>query len=382
MKTWCKNLTKNQLIFFLLLITITFLIVILGYFLHPKQNNNIVGDSSINSSIEDVARKLGVTGKALAKELTLKIDVSKKVPISELGVSEGVFNHAVEHLLSHKDATIKYYIYFALVFFALFYILKLGKPGKLNIKERKNWYPFSVYIATLSISILTTGFIFGKSPNPMERIVKVFKAFVGLYPDPYAKIMAFAFFIFLAIIGNKLICGWACPFGAFQELIYSIPIFKKIKSKKFPFLISNSIRGAVFIVMLLILFGIIGNNKGMVIYHYINPFNLFNFDFDPISILFAVIIISLVSFIFYRPFCQFICPFGFVSWICERASIFKVKIDYNLCTNCKACIKACPTQAAKDVVGNRKITADCFSCTRCLKVCPTDAIGYRTSLKG
>ncbi len=382
MKTWFKNLTKNQLISLLLLITIAFLIVILGYFLQPKQDKNVVDDFSINSSIEDIARKLGVTGKALAKELKLKIDVSKNKPIRELGVSEGDFNHAVEHLLSHKDATIKYYIYFALVFFALFYILKLGKPGKLNIKERKNWYPSSVYIAVLSISVLTAGFIFGRSPNPMEGIVKVTKAFVGLYPDPYAKIMAFVFFIILAIIGNKLICGWACPFGAFQELIYSIPIFKKIKSKKFPFLMSNSIRGAIFIVMLLILFGIIGDNKGMVIYHYINPFNLFSFDFDSISVLFAVVIISLVSFIFYRPFCQFICPFGFVSWIFERVSIFKVKIDYDLCTNCKACIKACPTQAAKDVVENRKITADCFSCTRCLKVCPNDAIGYRTSLKG
>jgi len=204
---------------------------------------------------------------------------------------------------------------------------------------------------------------------------------VGLYPDPMVKVVAFGFFIMLAIIGNKIICGWACPFGALQELIYSIPILRKIKKRKLPFVFTNTIRACLFIAMLLFLFGIIGGRRGFVIYHYVNPFNLFNLDFETFSILLTVIIALLVSFTIYRPFCQFICPFGLISWIAERFSIFRVRIDKEKCTQCGACIKACPLEAAEGRVDRKRLPADCFSCARCLNVCPVDAIQYVSFLK-
>ena len=73
-----------------------------------------------------------------------------------------------------------------------------------------------------------------------------------------------------------MICGWACPFGAIQELIYSLPILRRLKQKKLPFFFTNTIRAGIFSAMLLFLFGIVGGRKGTVIYHYLNPFNLFN----------------------------------------------------------------------------------------------------------
>jgi len=215
----------------------------------------------------------------------------------------------------------------------------------------------------------------------MEGTVKVFKSMVGLYPDPIVKVIAFAFFIVLAIVGNKMICGWACPFGALQELIYSIPILRKIKEKKLSFVFTNTIRAGLFIAMLFFLFGIIGGRQGFVIYHYVNPFNLFNLDFEIFSVLLTVIIALLISFIAYRPFCQFMCPFGFISWIVERFSIFRVQIDKEKCTQCGACIKACPLEAAKGKVVGNKLPADCFSCARCLNVCSVDAIRYTSIFK-
>ena len=92
----------------------------------------------------------------------------------------------------------------------------------------------------------------------MEGIVKVFKAMVGLYPSVWDKLLAFLFFIVLAIVGNKLICGWACPFGALQELLYSFPVLRRIKRRKVPFILSNTLRGGLFVLMLLLLFGIVG----------------------------------------------------------------------------------------------------------------------------
>ncbi len=328
-------------------------------------------------SIQDIAPELGVTGKALARELKLELDVPKKKPLKELGITKGSLEHATEHLLSHKDSSIKYYIFAALVFGAVVFLVRLGRPDGAAIKQKQLWYPWQIYVGCLLLSIILSGFVLGKSPNPMESIVKVFKSMVGLYPDPFIKILAFVFFIVLAIIGNKVICGWVCPFGALQEIIYSLPVLRKIKQRKLPFILTNTIRSLLFLVMLLFLFGIIGGRQGFVIYHYINPFNLFNFDFDSISLIITVMSVLIIAFFFYRPFCQFICPFGLVSWIAEKFSLYRVIIDEEKCTKCGACIKACPLHAAKGKVESKILPADCFSCTRCLNVCPVDAIHYR-----
>ena len=351
-------------------------IITLGILLDSPGELKEATNFNINMSIRDIAPKLGVTGKGLARELELPIDISKKKPLNLLKVTDEELHHAVEHILSHRDSILKYYIYAALILFGLVFLTRLGRPDGSDVKRRHKWYPRAPYIVSLLLSVIVAGFLLGKSPNPMEGAVKVFKSMVGLYPDPMVKLIAFGFFIMLAVIGNKIICGWACPFGALQELIYSIPILKKIKKKKLPFIFTNTIRMCLFIAMLLFLFGIIGGRRGFVIYHYVNPFNLFNLHFETFSILLTVVIALLLSLAIYRPFCQFICPFGFISWIAERFSVFRVRIDKEKCTQCGACIKACPLEAAEGRVNGKKMPADCFSCARCLNVCPTDAIKY------
>ena len=383
MKTfyWFSQLSTRQRIWLFATAALMLAIVALGLLMHPVSKPNMAIDFSIDMSIRQLAPKMGVTGKALARELKLPLDVSKIKPLRKLGVTHEELQHVVHHILSHVDATVKYYVYVALVVGGLVFLTMIGRPDGCDTKQRHIWYPRSPYIVCLLFSVIIAGFILGKSPNPMEGIVKVFKSIVGLYPDPKAKLIAFGFFIILAVVGNKMICGWACPFGAFQELIYSLPILRRIKQKKLPFILTNTIRAGLFIAMLLFLFGVIGDRKGTVIYHYVNPFNLFNLDFESFSILLTVIIALLGSFIIYRPFCQFVCPFGFVSWIAERFSIFRVQIDHDQCTQCGACIKACPLEASKGRVARKKIPADCFSCARCLNVCPVDAIQYTSVFK-
>jgi polyferredoxin len=212
----------------------------------------------------------------------------------------------------------------------------------------------------------------------MEGAVKIFKGMVGLQPSIIAVVFAFVFFVGLAIVGNKLVCGWACPFGALQELIYSLPILKRLKRKKVPFLVSNLIRGGLFVLMLVLLFGIVGGKKGFVVYHFMNPFNLFNLQFETPTILLTVILALGLSLAVYRPFCQFICPFGFVSWLAERFSFVRVRVDHDRCGGCGACAVACPLQSAKHIVEGKRFGADCYSCARCLRVCPDQAIEYRS----
>jgi len=374
--TYLAKLSPRQKIWSIVSVAAVFLIIALGILCEPDRPSQAENQFTISMSIKEIAPKLGVTGKGLARELSLSLDTPKRRPLSKLGISQEQLDHAVAHILSHRSTGLKYYVFAAIVLFGLMYLTRFGRPDNASISERKLWYPRIPYITCLLAAVLVCGFVLGKSPNPMEGTVKVFKSMVGLYPSIISKLIALIFFVVLAVIGNKLICGWACPFGALQELIYSLPILRKVKQWKTPFWLTNTIRGGLFCVALLFLFGIVGGRKGFVIYHYLNPFNLFNLDFDHWLILLTVVVFLTLAFFTYRPFCQFICPFGLVSWIAEKLSLYRVIIDEEKCTKCGACIKACPLHAAKGKVENKTFSADCFSCARCLNVCPVDAIHY------
>ena len=374
--TYLAKLSTRQKTWFVVSVVAGLLIGVLGVLCEPDRPRQAPNQFTISMSIREIAPQLDVTGKGLARELALSLDTPKNKPLSELGISQEQLAHATTHILSHRSTGLKYYLFAAIVLFGLVYLTRFGRPANANISERKLWYPRAPYIACLLAVVLVCGFVLGKSPNPMEGTVKVFKSMVGLYPSITDKLLALAFFIALAVIGNKLICGWACPFGALQELSYSLPILRKTKRWKTPFWLTNTIRGGLFVVVLLLLFGIVGGRKGFVIYHYLNPFNLFNLDFDHWLILVTVVLSLTLAFFTYRPFCHLICPFGFVSWIAERVSLTRVKIDNEKCTECGLCIKACPTQAAKGRVLGKLFAADCFSCARCLNVCPQDAVRY------
>ncbi|MCK4580246.1 MAG: 4Fe-4S binding protein [Dehalococcoidia bacterium] len=370
------NLSSRQRLWLVVALVSAVAVVVLGELRQKEADLPLPSEFTVEMSIKQIAPRLNVTGKGLARELGLPLDAAKGKPVKALGITQENLDHAAEHILSHRETTLKYYVFAALALLGLAYLVRLGRPDGSPVAERKGWYPRWPYVATLILAVAICGFALGKSPNPMESAVKVFKSLVGLYPSVAEKVWAFGFFAVLAVVGNKLICGWVCPFGALQELIYHLPILRKLKKRKVPFVVSNTIRGALFIVVLLLLFDVVGGRKGFVIYHFMNPFNLFNFDIETISVGATIVAALVVSFGFYRPFCQFVCPFGLVSWLLERVSIFRVKIDRSRCTDCGICVSVCPLDAAKDRVAGKMFPADCFSCARCLNVCPTDAIHY------
>ncbi len=356
-------------------------IVALGVVLEPKNKPRAEHHFTVDMTIREIAPGLKVTGQALAREFGLSTDVPKNKPVSQLGVVQDQLDNSIAHLLSHRSTLLKYYVFAALVLFGLVFLVRLGRPDNASLSERRARYPRALYVLTLLVSVAVCGFALGKSPNPMEAAVKVLKAMAGLYPSVAAKLAALGFFLILTIIGDKLICGWACPLGAIQELIYTIPVLRRLKRWTIPFWMSNAIRGGMFVMMLLLLFGIVVGKKGFVLYHGLNAFNLFDLEFDTPLILATVIVTLALSLFLYRPFCHLICPFGLVSWLVAWLSLARVRIDRMKCNKCGACVQACPSEAAKGIVEGKVFRADCFSCARCLNVCPQDSIWYGVALR-
>ena len=64
------------------------LIVALGMFYEPAQERPSEHGFAPEMSIKQIAPKLGVTGRALARELDLPLEVPKKKPLGKLGISQ------------------------------------------------------------------------------------------------------------------------------------------------------------------------------------------------------------------------------------------------------------------------------------------------------
>jgi polyferredoxin len=210
----------------------------------------------------------------------------------------------------------------------------------------------------------------GLHPSPMCTITKPF-LFVNAgrgIPVVFPAIL-FSIAVF-SIAGNKLFCGWVCPIGALQELVHEVPLTSKLKVK-LPFKVTNWIRMLLFVAFVPLVFLI-----GKSVYDYINPFETLHWGFDVFGLIVLGIVLVAALFVF-RPFCYVVCPIGLFTWVLERISVVKIKIDPDKCITCYECSDEAPCPAMVDIVDGKKWRPDCHSCGKCLDTCPEDAIRYR-----
>ena len=196
---------------------------------------------------------------------------------------------------------------------------------------------------------------------------------------------------FLMITGSligRFVCGWLCPFGLVQDLIYKIPGIKKIKEVPYDKYL-RFLKYVVLIVFVIVLPLFITNYSG-----YGKPWfcklicpsgtllagiPLISMNTSLRSIigslfiwkLSILILIIILSIKIYRPFCKYICPLGAIYGIFNKYSLYKYEIDYNKCTKCTLCYKKCDMNVAIYKTPN---SVECIRCGKCIKGCPNKAI--------
>ncbi len=179
------------------------------------------------------------------------------------------------------------------------------------------------------------------------------------------RLIAFIGFMLMSIIGNKIFCGWGCQFGTLQDAIWHLPT----KKWKPPFWLSNTVRVAFFAAVAVAAFG-----YGFDLLEPIDPFRIFRLGAISAVIVAAVILIAGIWV--YRPWCQFFCPFGLVSWLGERIAVTKPRVNLKTCIDCLRCEKECPNFSIKGIRRGYRAPQDCFACGTCIRVCPVDAIRW------
>jgi len=147
------SLSKVQWIWLIGTLVVAAAIVALGWALEPGNDRGATSSFTTAMSIRDIAPRLGVTGKALARELSLPLDVPKGKPLARLGIAQNDLDHATAHLLSHRPSRLKYYVFAALVLWGLVFLIRLGRPDGSPSTERKTWYPRIPYMVALLVAL-------------------------------------------------------------------------------------------------------------------------------------------------------------------------------------------------------------------------------------
>lgn len=210
----------------------------------------------------------------------------------------------------------------------------------------------------------------------------------------------FSFYVvgFLMLFGSifgRFICGWLCPFGLVQDLLYRIPIPAPLKKwiskrKNLPghrvLVWTKYLILAGFVIILpLIAVDIIGQGSPWFC-KYICPSGTLGAGLPLLltnvplrqatGILFqwkfAVLIFLLVlSILVYRPFCKYICPLGAVYSLFNPIALYRYQVEETACTKCGKCQKVCGMDIR---VWETPNNPECIRCGDCLKVCPTGAL--------
>ncbi len=194
---------------------------------------------------------------------------------------------------------------------------------------------------------------------------------------------------FLGAVGafvGRLTCGWACPFGWLQELMYKLPV-KKIRLPRF-FALGKFVFLAVMVFLLPLLIvdeygfgqtwfckwvcpdGTLVAGLPLVL---LNPDlrSLVGFMF---KWKFAILVLFLgLMAVSKRPFCRAVCPLGAFLGLFNKASLFRMAVDDEKCTLCKRCQRDCPVDIGIYASPN---SPSCIRCLKCVDSCAYGAISY------
>jgi len=203
----------------------------------------------------------------------------------------------------------------------------------------------------------------------------------------------FAFYIigFLMIVGavfGRFVCGWLCPFGLAQDLLYKIPFFKKfsrIKGDKFLKYLKFVMLGLFVIILPMFVVDIVGQGQPWFC-EWVCPAGTLMAGWPLVAAnaslqavvggLYAwknaiLILIIVLSILVYRPFCRYVCPLGAVYELVQPISLYRYSVDRDACTSCGICQKTCKLDIAAYKTPN---SPDCIRCGDCVRACPEDAL--------
>jgi polyferredoxin len=193
------------------------------------------------------------------------------------------------------------------------------------------------------------------------------------------------FLLTVGAVFGRYICGFVCPFGLFQDLLY------KIKSPKLRFTfrrlryLKYVILGLFVIVLPCIITHELTGLGSPWFCKYICPAGTI---FGAAPLLFAneflrsmlgwqfvlktaiAVVVTVGSVFVFRLFCRLLCPLGALYALFNKVALVKMRCDKEKCTDCGRCAKVC-------LVGINPVenvnSGECVRCRGCAGSCSSNA---------
>lgn len=195
---------------------------------------------------------------------------------------------------------------------------------------------------------------------------------------------AVGFLLLSGLLFGRAVCGFLCPFGLLQELLYKLPLPKIQKNKTTRLL--SWLKYAVLILFVVCLPLYAGIAMGLPLpsfCKYICPAGTLEGGIPLVAgnenlrsavgslffwKLFLLMLILLGTGILYRGFCRFLCPLGAIYSLFSKISIMGIHVDEAKCKGCNACVRHCKMDVQKP--GDR----ECIQCGECQGICTSGAV--------
>lgn len=197
------------------------------------------------------------------------------------------------------------------------------------------------------------------------------------------------------VLLGRFVCGWLCPFGLVQDLLYRIPLPGRTsrfftKQKNMPghsyLIYGKYVVLALFVLVLpMAVKGIAGTGDPWFC-KYICPSGTLFAGLPLIAATpalrnalgalftwkaFVLLLIVLLSLKYYRPFCKYLCPLGAFYGFFNRFAFLRLAVDKTSCIHCGKCQAVCKMDIR---VWEQPNAMECIRCGDCRAACPTGAI--------
>jgi len=201
------------------------------------------------------------------------------------------------------------------------------------------------------------------------------------------------FLLFWGLLLGRFICGWICPFGFIQELIYKTP-GPKLKLSPSPRIRTLIKASLLFITVLLFpllvkkgLYGVSAFCK------YLCPAGTLEAAIPQVILqpqlrsliggifffkLFLLFLILVLCTLEERFFCKVLCPLGLIYGLFNKISLVNFIANREKCRICGSCEKVCVSEITPYI---QVESLECIRCLRCKEVCPEEVFVVKKGLR-
>ncbi|MCX7024283.1 MAG: 4Fe-4S binding protein [Spirochaetes bacterium] len=200
-------------------------------------------------------------------------------------------------------------------------------------------------------------------------------------------LILFGGIVALGIVLSRFFCGWFCAFGALQGVFGWLG--KKIFGRRLtvPPKVDRVLRWVKYPLLAAIIW--FTWKAGELVIRPYDPLAAFGHLSAGLTAVWAefavglvmLIAILLMSMLYERVFCKYLCPLGAVNAILGRIPLFRIKRVESTCISCAGCDRACPMNIDVSHAGTID-SPECISCMECVTACPTKKNSLVAALGG